>query len=203
MSRFYQPPRKYPNSTCLIVGGGPSLKGFDLSPARLAGFTIAVNNAYRLVPHAEVLFFGDRRWFRWHEAEVMAWPGQVITSSAAVFNTGKVQRMGKLYDKPISDDRSRLVGIDSGCQAVNLAYHFGARKIVLAGFDMDFAEDGSSHFHNDHQTPSDRKNYVDKFTPQYPPLIAALAERGVEVVRCTPSRLDFIPQVDLGLALCT
>lgn len=41
-------------------------------------------------------------------------------------------------------------GRNSGFQAINLAYHFGAARIILLGFDMQVGQDGRRHWHGDH-----------------------------------------------------
>jgi hypothetical protein len=41
-------------------------------------------------------------------------------------------------------------GGNSGYQAINLAYLWGAARIVLLGFDMQCAPDGASHWFGDH-----------------------------------------------------
>jgi hypothetical protein len=41
-------------------------------------------------------------------------------------------------------------GGNSGFQAINLAYLWGVRRIVLLGFDMQLAPDGSSHWFGEH-----------------------------------------------------
>jgi hypothetical protein len=41
-------------------------------------------------------------------------------------------------------------GGNSGFQAINLAYLWGVRRIVLLGFDMQCGADGQSHWFGDH-----------------------------------------------------
>lgn len=42
-------------------------------------------------------------------------------------------------------------GLNSGYQAINLAYMFGAARIVLLGYDMQRGPKGESHHHGDHE----------------------------------------------------
>src|SRR3972149_821520 len=44
---------------CFIIGGGPSLAGFDFERLRGQGRIIAVNKAYLDAPFADILFFMD------------------------------------------------------------------------------------------------------------------------------------------------
>lgn len=41
-------------------------------------------------------------------------------------------------------------GGNSGYQALALAIHFGAARVILLGYDMQFAKDGKRHWHPDH-----------------------------------------------------
>lgn len=217
MSRFWRAPVLWQNDTVFIIGGGPSLKTLDLTALnqrRPDQRVIAVNNAFRLVDQPDVIFYADTRWWGWNKADIaLEFPGRIIsTCSASVVHLDpRVCRMGRdyRYDSrhmapgevvSLTDDPTLLSGPDSGSMAMNLAYHFGASRIVLLGFDMGFVE-GESHWHPDHQVPSVESNYTDLFAPHYPGLVAALQKRGVDVIRCTPSRLDFIPEADFAAAL--
>lgn len=206
MSRFWKVPRYHPDSIICCIGGGPSLAGFDLEPIRQAGpgvATIAINNsAVTIAPWAEFVFFGDGRWWRWNGAKIAEdYAGRIVTASAAVIRDGRVLRINKEYNGPVSADPTSVCGIDSGAMSTNLAYHLGARRIVLLGYDMKFAEDGRSHHHDPHEFPSIEQNYVEKFAPQFPAMVEFYRKQGIEVVTCTPTTLDCVPLVSLEEAL--
>ena len=63
-------PPEWTGETAFLVGGGPSVRDVDLSQIR--GRIIAINNSWELVPHADVLYFCDEKWWRWHGGRVMA-----------------------------------------------------------------------------------------------------------------------------------
>lgn len=217
MSRFWRAPVMWQNETVFLVGGGPSLSRLDLSPLDARAphqRVITINNAFRLIARPDVIFYADTRWWGWHGKDVAEdFPGRIIsTCSASIrFLDPRVLRMGRDYRYdlrsrmaeeivPLTDEPTLLSGPDSGSMAMNLAYHFGASRIVLLGFDMGFSG-GESHWHPDHQIPSVEANYTDLFFPHYPGLVTALQKRGVEVIRCTPSRLAFVPEVSFAEAL--
>lgn len=206
-NRFWKVPKLYPGRTILCVGGGPSLRGVDLTPFRddPEVATIAINSsAISAAPWADIYFFGDARWWRWHGGKVADdFPGRIITASCAKFRDGRLLRVDKEYTATLSEDPTKLSGLDSGYMAANLAYLLGARRIVLAGYDMGFAG-GVSHHHDEdfpHEIPSVEANYINRFLPEYRKLASAIQARGVEIVRITPSRLDYIPQVSVTEAL--
>jgi hypothetical protein len=55
---------------CFIIGGGPSLKGFDFNRLRGQGRVIAINRALEYAPWADVVFFMDWKLYkRYHDNE--------------------------------------------------------------------------------------------------------------------------------------
>lgn len=208
MSRFWVAPKNWVNSTVVIVGGGPSLRGFDFAGIEKHR-SIAVNTAFQLVPKADVLFYADTRWWRWHGAEVKkTFKGsRIVTTSSAsqAYLDPAVVRMGRDYryqdnDEPLSLTPGYLSGSDSGYMSINLAVQMGASRIILLGYDMGF--DGNiSHWHDDHPIQSKLTDYVDRFAPTYPKLVESLHKRGIEILRCTPSALTMIPEMPWAEAL--
>jgi hypothetical protein len=201
--RFRVQSQIWPNRTVVVVGGGPSLMDLDLTPLRASGApVIACNNAFRLVPWADVIYFADSRWWRWHGADIDMDSGKyrVVTAGGATFSDERIQRLRREYDVALALEPNAVAGPDSGSMAMNLAYHYGASRIILLGFDMRFSA-GQAHWHEDHPVATPESNYTDLFAPKYPALVQALAERDVEVIRSTPSSLTFIPEVPLEEAL--
>lgn len=88
-------------------------------------------------------------------------------------------------------------GRNSGYQALNLAYHLGASKIVLIGYDMQ--TDGAKvHWHGDHPKGLQNARTIDRWAGYFPALAADLEQEGVEVVNCTiKTALDCFPRADL------
>lgn len=74
--------------------------------------------------------------------------------------------------------------MNSGYQAINLAYHFGVSRIILIGYDMQRTE-GRSHWHGDHPKGLTNAEGVAKWASRFPQLAADLEREGVEVVNCS------------------
>ena len=70
-------------------------------------------------------------------------------------------------------------GGNSGHQAINLAFHTGAGKILLIGFDQQ-----GLHWFGDHPQPSNPD--YDTLEKRYVPLAAALRKQRVPVINCSP-----------------
>jgi len=190
-------PKIWPGATCFILGGGPSLAKIDIE--RLHGqHVIAVNNAYQLADWIDVMFFGDCRWFSWHQKELIGWPGLKVSACESLAKKHKWLRVMKKRNSPwgISTNPALLTwNLNSGGCAINLAYHFGVKKIVLLGFDMR-AIDGQKNWHVDHKDSPNKSPY-ERFMKTSPSIKADLDRLSVECVNATPgSALRDFPIVE-------
>lgn len=91
-------------------------------------------------------------------------------------------------------------GGNSGFQAINLAYLFGAARIVLLGFDMQCGDDGLSHWFGDHPTEQGFMNpkKFNAWIKHLEILGRDLADQGVTVINATRrSALECFPQMPI------
>ena len=206
---YWNVSKTWANETVVLVGGGPSARDVDLSVVRGKARVIAVNNAWELAPWCDVLFFADSRWWRWYGEKIpLDFSGRIITVAKGHPGCPRFLRMRRDYAEvmehkqvpKLARSTNALWGNDSGMMAINLAFHFGASRLILIGYDMDFKA-GQSHWFGDHPTPSHLEHYVNQFAPTYQPIVREMGTLGIEVLRATPSRLDFIPQMPLMDAL--
>jgi hypothetical protein len=185
----------------------PSLNKADVDYARSrVDLTIAVNSSYKLAPDATLLYAADAKWYGWHKGAVA--PHKVGAESYPAF-TGKLKycmsrtpwypdvqilRRGPMSGLSL-DPAKVALGHNGGFQAINVAVHFGATKIVLLGLDMR-----GRHFHAEHtdRTVPPFAVCLQRFATLVEPLKAA----GVEVINCTPkSALTVFPMMSLSKAL--
>lgn len=147
---------EWKGETVFIIGGGTSVCRQNVS--RLEGRkVIAVNSSYEVAPFAQILFFGDNRWWQEHRyrAALVDFKGRLVTVSEAadgerLIKLKRVRPGGNgpgLATKPdtLASQKTSLQG------AMNLAFHLGAARIVLLGADMRRADDGRSHHHSPHK----------------------------------------------------
>lgn len=210
---MWRVPEIWKGGDCWIIGGGPSLpKQFGIPEELVADVrserklvsafepylepiwkkhVIAVNNAYQLGRWIDIIFFGDNAWYLVHEEAVLRHPALKVTC-APRFQSAP-SRWGIKY---VSRSRKR-VGIDtstnyqiswnqnSGAAAINLAVLFGAKRIILLGFDMQLDEDKHTHWHRGHG--SNRLPPFDRHLRGFP-VIAQDAERlGVDILNASDS----------------
>lgn len=179
---------------CFVVGGGPSLSGFDFAALENAGRIIAVNAAYRTLPFADVLFFSDKRFNEWNHDEpaFVDFAGEVISTHRGLLKGRPDIRQIRNVPGPVSDAPDGLAGRSSGSRALNLAYLLGAAPIYLLGFDMR----PNGNWHDFHALKNLQFCYESKFVPDLEAMGAAILAKGVPVVNaCLDSAVDVFPKV--------
>ncbi len=195
-------PKKFPGETIYIIGGGPSLKGFNFK--ELSGCrTIAINKALLYHTEADVLYWTDGRFYTWFKNEVDSYKGLkfALKPGSLYTNDIKILRKGKPYGLE-EDPQTLSHGFNSGYAAINLAYHLGAKRIILLGFDM--TNDGNqTHFHDGYPTrAAGNRIYEDKFLPGFKQLSSEIKNKGIDIYNASPhSRLKDFPIITLNQAL--
>lgn len=193
---FWTVPEIWPGGTCYILGGGPSLSRIPMERLHDRR-VIAVNNAYQLGDWIDVMFYGDCRWWNWHGKALLDFPGLKVTACEAHAAKPGIRAV-KRQNVPlgITTDRGRLCwNLNSGACAINLAVHFGVKKIVLLGFDMRLVDD-KHNWHNAHSNRPNRNPYQ-RFLRPFANIAKDLETLGVECVNACPgSALDVFPIVE-------
>jgi hypothetical protein len=151
---------------------------------------IAINCAYLRAPWADILYFGDDRFYTWHKnrAEFRAFAGRKIAFDCpGVYKDAPhIPCMKNGARTGLCAERNRLAaGSNSGYQAINLAVHLGAQLIALLGYDMRTVGD-RTHWHDGHPIKTPAHAYAQVMLPKFPTLVEPLKQRGVRVVNCTP-----------------
>ena len=208
--KFWTVPKLWPGSTVYILGGGPGLQLVDLEKLR-PGRVIACNMAFRRAPWAEVVYFGDHHFPQDYAPDVRQFEGMRITSCPHHRKDRAFLTTGREYTHGISRHADAVCWNDStGASAINLAVHFGAKRIILYGFDMRvWAEKEvreafgiynpqlKTNFHTDYHANAGRKNPYAAFLKPFPAIARALKDLGIECLNATPgSAITEFPIVD-------
>lgn len=227
--RFSKVNAVWDGGVAVLIAGGPSLNAEQVELVRIAHLKntvhcIAVNDAYLLAEFADISYFADHHWWRWHTdgiampllglradqvcARWAAFAGQKCTIENSGQNvTDEAVHIlknahGKIHGVGLSSDpRALVTGRNSGFQALNLAILAGAKKVILLGFDGRVGADGKTHWFGGHPRPTPSAAY-----PLYrQAMLAAVRDidaTGVRVINCSPgSAIDSFPNLELCEAM--
>ena len=176
--KYWEVPRLWPDSKVFIIGGGPSLKGFDFSLLQ-GRRVIGCNDAYKLgfpqffdIPDlVDICYWGDWGWWNIHWNEMVkypkatnerehpgliAFPGLRVNCAERYIDAVGVRCLRRDQRKLCTGDKVGWFH-NTGASAINFAILLGAVEIVLLGFDMTVDEDGK---HNWHHNLKDQANLV-------------------------------------------
>lgn len=198
MTTPWSVPRDWIGETAAILASGPSLTREQCDAVRGKCKVIAVNNQGvdtevngilqpAMAPWADVLFASDLKWWKAYGARAQAFKGTKVTLRQ---HRGFSDVMSLEYSNthPSFDPRpTHLVGGgNSGYAAIHLAVHYGVKKILLLGFDMQ--ETGKKrHWFGNHPTKLDSRGNFAGWIRALEKLAPVLRARDVEVINCTPT----------------
>lgn len=193
-------PKAWTGETVVCLATGPSLTADDVNYCRGRARVIAINDAYTLAPWADCLFACDARWWHWHKGvPTFAGPKWSLDHSAWAAYRDKysdVQRLRNTGSAGLENDPTGLKnGRNSGYQAIGLAVHYGAARIVLLGYDMQ-ARGGKTHFFGEH--PNRQVSPYAMFRRAFQALVKPLEKRNVELINCSrETTLTMFPRREL------
>jgi hypothetical protein len=199
--RYAIVPKLCPGGTVVCFAGGPSLTREDVEYCRTrVDGAVAVNTAYQLAEWATALYAADWIWWQWHRG-APTFPGLKYTLTRQSTRWPGVQLLKKTGDEGLELKPDGLrTGRNGGYQAINLAVHLGAKRIILLGYDMQKGPKGESHWHGDH--PRHTESPYGIFVRKFDTIVKPLAAAGVSVVNCSRhSALKCFPKADLAEVL--
>lgn len=176
--------RDWAGRTVYLIGGGPSLRGFDF--ARLAGRgpVVAINDAFRNLPFPAVAFSIDTHWLGQRRNELESYPGEVVLALPAMWdkplaNAHHVKRVTATGVSAIPD--MLFTGENSGFAAMGMAIMRGAARIVMLGYDLTTP----GHWHAGYGWRS-RYGHADypRWVRNFDSLEAECTRRRIEVFNC-------------------
>lgn len=192
----------------VVIATGPSLSKYQV--AHIEGSrkqnrcrVIAVSDAHRMAPFADLLYSCDVAWWM-HHAGVMEYGGRKFclhvpanvtdpwTAAQREWKTTQVLNGYEVTAVPYvpKDGFSFTPGVihdgkNSGFQAINLALQTGSKRIILVGFDMQ-EKDGKRHFFGKHPDQLPKVADFSRFIKQFNKTLHSLNQAGATVINCTP-----------------
>jgi len=212
-------PPGWSGETAVLIACGPSVTKAQIQTIKNAFYAgncrvMVVNRAYEIAPFADAMYAADEAFWTAHieivrdthipllfcaerhpcEKWGLWWtpgPEGEANGSAAAGHMA----IG------ISEDPSYIhFGLHSGFQALNVAFHLGAKRIVLVGYDAH--HNGGKHFHEDHPEPMQNAAAPHMWLTPYTQAAPQLIAKGVEVINCSPgSAIRNFPFATIGAVL--
>lgn len=183
-------PKIWEGGTAYIIGGGPSVNDMNLSLIHDKR-VIGVNDSFLLGDWVDVCWWGDDRWFDWNRKKLLHFAGLKVHCSSRHRKALGNKYMERSGHKSFGISRKPGIvvwNLNSGMSAINLAYHFGVKRIVLIGFEMHVTEDGSGnnwHTNHEEQGYTPRKSF-ERFLDGPPHVAKDARDIGIEIVNATP-----------------
>jgi hypothetical protein len=185
----------------IVAAPGPSLTP-GIAQACDGFNVIAVNDAYQLFPRARCLYGSDQEWWKARKG-VPEFEGEKWTLRLKHYdNENCICRYGL---KTVQASRGEgfdfrpgriHLGRNGGFQAVNLALCFGAKRVIMTGFDMT-----GTHFFGEHKYPLRQKAYYRGWIEMFD-RAAKLLPAGITIINATPgSALTCFPMMTIQEAL--
>jgi hypothetical protein len=198
-------PRLWPGSTIVCLASGPSLTAEDVESCRGKARVIAVKDAIRLAPWADVLYGAGAdvgRWWQHNGPRLTEYPGLRFTLDPAAATWATVLR-DTGYTGLESDPSGLRTGKNSGYQSINLAVHLGASRIILLGFDLQEGANGQQRWFGQHPWQTRPWAELGKMcAPIFDTLVQPLAERGISINNASrETALTCFPRLPITEAL--
>ncbi len=181
-------PREWAGERCFILCNGESLKAQRHLIPKLKGRIIAIKEAVRLRPDADVLFVAAERAVDINPPLFKLFKGQYIIARNKV-PTGypdSVKRICRTKDHAhLCELPDHVCGYDCGTSAINVAYHFGATEIILLGMDMTGNRWCNGEF--DHPMPVIPNQHHARHKSVLPDIAKDAKAKGIRIVNCSPT----------------
>jgi hypothetical protein len=176
---------------CFLIGGGPSLLGFDFERLRGKGKIIAVNKAFFYVPFADMVLAMDQDFFKHlthanyglkYTTAFQVFPGWkvFVDSNNTKMDGVKFVFRWNLPELTFDMKKGVYCGNNSGVAALCMACLLGCSPIYLLGYDMSH-KGKKSHFHSGYltsQSPGTLGNFIKHFTM----LHKQIQKKGIKVI---------------------
>lgn len=181
-------PREWPDRTCLVVCSGESVGAQRDLIHRFIGPSIAVKHGVLLRPDATV-FFMSGEWTATIASDLLPhWRGREKAGHYAIVRGRSCEGLDPIFKRvtrskhheTLSDLRDHVTGLDTGTSALNLAYHFGATTILLAGYDMT-----GGHFCK-HPLQFPPKDHFERHMRPLDGLNADARRKGIRIINVSP-----------------
>lgn len=194
---------KFYGQDVFIVGGGYSVRDINLEYLHDKN-TVAINDAYKILPNATALFWCDNSWcgrefdgLKAHKTKQRFHTRKYASTHIAqnIKAPGGATVLNRSDDYGFDPNVDNVCGNNGGTQCLNFVVNMGAKRIYLIGYDMrdDPLKRGKTHWHDDHQLVIRHDTYSRLFIPSIVSLNKSIKKRGINVDIINCSQTSAIP----------
>jgi hypothetical protein len=189
---------EWAGETAAILASGPSMTRAQAEYVRGKCRVIAVNNqgidtdcdgklVPALAPWADILYAADAKWWRHYHERALKFAGRKVTIRDTL-PWPELYSLKQSIEHSSFDPRpTHLVsGGNSGYQAIHLAVHLGAKRIVLLGFDMKEGPHRRRHWFGNHPGRLNSRGSFSTWLRAFDKFAKVLKMKEIDVVNCTP-----------------
>lgn len=224
-------PKMWEGGECWIIGGGPSMpeqfgvpkdviasvQSQEQPPSVYSPYLspihgkhiIGVNAAFLIGNWIDVMIFGDSNFYfsyrlemaKYHNIKVSCNPN-MHSGKQGVYGLKYVPRNGN-HPMGLSEKKNHISwNHNTGAAAINLAYHFGVKRILLLGFDMKLSDTDKQHWHGLYPSAkrTGKRNLpFHRHLQSYTPLSNDAQRLGIEILNVNEnSAIGQFPKVKLN-----
>lgn len=193
--------------TVVVVGTGPGAKEVSLDLARGKARVFVIKSTWKKAPWADALYGIDKGWWIANLGcpQFKGLKFSPSPSAARAFGLRQIKLKARaeilLREIGVIGCGLKTGGGHSGFQAINLAVQFGAKRILMVGFDMTLAN--GAHWNDDYNgVARPDAGRVTAWREAMDECAEQFRELGIDVVNCTMgSVLKAYPKMPLSEAL--
>jgi len=195
-AQLWFPAKEWGGGRAFLIGGGPSLRGFDFSLLK-PEHVIGANDAFSLGGDiVKYCVFGDANWWQHNKFKLETFTGRVVSNAPSLIpmNVPYLLKTARQRDG-IHSGTTLGWNYSTGALAINLAISLGAVSIYLLGYDL-CNQHSKSHWH-DHNPKTTQEFTFKRFLRGFQCVKSSLPE-GVKVINVTDgtSRLDCFEKME-------
>lgn len=152
-----------------------------------------------------MLYACDYAWWKVHFNDVSSsFDGELWTQDTKARREFGIQFVPGVSQPGLGRDGTIHHGGNSGYQAINLAWLWGAKTIILLGFDCKQAADGKAHWFGQHGPGLIQRQPFSIWQNAFPVLAKDIEGTGCQVVNCSrDTALQCFVQMSLENAIGT
>lgn len=191
---------QWKGSSCIIVGGGPSLKGFNFNSLK-GRRTIGINRAFEFYSDYDILFSMDTRYYQWlknakidcHLTEEIIKKWKRVKSRKVFLSPLDPYRFEPdiflIRRLPVGEvsfslEKGLYCADNSFFGGLMLAVALGCNPIYLLGLDLN-SSDSRSHNHKPYPFPFSTTKYG-RMIKSFTDIAPKLSRAGVKVYNLNP-----------------